>query len=458
MRRLLILALLLMLAPTTRADEPARGVVLSVVGFVAKAANREGMSLRVSLPVAPRVGIAGLDPETLQRLLEEELTARRFKIDAKAGVELSIDYSKVRAHDSGTGLSSVLVHIVLAGLGKFEYQIDDPAYLKQLTAVESPLAQLAVPELARKVAALLAVQRADSVVVEPISGPSNSGLGTSLDLARALRSRKIKTPLTGSLHLTTSLRLHEEANASRSRAVLEAILRDGKTHKELASCRAETFLSQSQDGVGVVDFLVIRGDNHSFDPATKPTPPSHPSIARVGAAPFGVELLVADKPVLLVEGEAQPIVKLGEKDEYAIRLHNDSPYAAAVDLRIDGLSLFAFDESGAKPSAVVIPAKSSVVVRGWYRSSKLASRFTVTRYDNSNLPPASSTQKVGSITAVFRYAWKKGEVPPPGDEKKGAMRTSTVGEAIKQNVQLVEMKMGMERGAITVRYLAKEDR
>lgn len=107
-------------------------------------------------------------------------------------------------------------------------------------------------------------------------------------------------------------------------------------------------------------------------------------------------------------------MKRGET--YAVRLINDSDQDAAVALSIGGLSLFTFNDEGENLVHVMVPARKAALIPGWYRTKGKVNQFKVVGYAES---PAAQllapTASVGTITAVFAVAWKKG-AEPPADE------------------------------------------
>ena len=79
-----------------------------------------------------------------------------------------------------------------------------------------------------------------------------------------------------------------------------------------------------------------------------------------------------------------------KRDElYEIRLHNRSRLEAAVTLHIDGLDVFSFSTArdprtgGPRFTLLVIPARSSIVVKGWFRTNLTSLGFLVTEYGKS---------------------------------------------------------------------------
>src|SRR5438270_5735051 len=87
-------------------------------------------------------------------------------------------------------------------------------------------------------------------------------------------------------------------------------------------------------------------------------------------------------PVPVENKDGQAFVTIKRDQFYMIRCYNDSPYAAVVKLTIDGLDVFAFQEDKHFPG-FFIKSKSSVPVRGWYRTLTRSDSFLVTEYGKS---------------------------------------------------------------------------
>jgi hypothetical protein len=193
-------------------------------------------------------------------------------------------------------------------------------------------------------------------------------------------------------------------------------------------------------------------------------------------APFAVEILTAPpkpgggahKPADYLVRQPEPksslaFVPIARTEVYAVRLINDADYDAAVDLRIDGLSMFhASDIRDKKTGAplyryIIVAKKSTVLIRGWFIDLKNSDEFLVTEYAKSEAGKIGHSANVGTITATFHAAWdKKGS--PPRDEPKNPNEYSQSadatgrGDRIDEAYQVVDYQIGVFRGAISVRY------
>src|SRR3954447_22090607 len=146
-------------------------------------------------------------------------------------------------------------------------------------------------------------------------------------------------------------------------------------------------------------------------------------------------------------------------ERYAVKLINDAPFEVAATLTIDGLSLFAFSRNP-EYSYVIVPARSSGVIKGWHRTNEEAEEFVVTEYPRSAAASrllASSTE-LGVITACFAAAWPAKGNPPPDEGMEGrSVRATGRGPATRTRFLEVERKTGKLRTSISVRYTKEAD-
>ncbi len=180
---------------------------------------------------------------------------------------------------------------------------------------------------------------------------------------------------------------------------------------------------------------------------------------------YAIEVLVRPaggdfRPIAAAVKEGQAFVPLARDDVYAVRLYNDSALDAAVNLAIDGLSMFAFsDRAEDRDSRLIVPRHSNVTIVGWFRHDgpSGSNEFLVSKRSEAavaKLMPESSAQ-IGMITATFSVAWPKDE-PAPADEEpfvptKDDLATA-IGKPINQPFQRVDYLFGKPKTAITVRY------
>jgi hypothetical protein len=180
-------------------------------------------------------------------------------------------------------------------------------------------------------------------------------------------------------------------------------------------------------------------------------------------SPYGIEILVENqprKPTANDKGLAFVPIQRGER--YAVRVINHSAYDAAVTLTIDGLSMFAFSENR-QFTQVIVPAKQSGVIKGWYRTNQISDAFEVTMYSKSaaaRILPGSA--EIGTITVTFAAAWPKNSREPPDElaarlaRNRGEDLATGRGPELKTEYQEVERHIGVVRAAISVRYTKQE--
>jgi hypothetical protein len=214
------------------------------------------------------------------------------------------------------------------------------------------------------------------------------------------------------------------------------------------------------------------------------------SVVRSNAdSPYAIEILVGGEIVQRagkapeLEGaearEAEDKQKVGlafvtiKRDEvYAVRLINDSNLEAAVQLRIDGLSMFAFSErrqpeKDAKGkgnprkgeplyTVVIVAPRSKAVIPGWHVNNEKSDRFLVTEFAKSAAALLEPKGGIGTISATFQAAWDKNTDPPadePGKKRgPGAGDATGRGPRIEQKYEEVQRELGVIRDAISVRY------
>lgn len=199
-------------------------------------------------------------------------------------------------------------------------------------------------------------------------------------------------------------------------------------------------------------------------------------VCRPQGSPYGIELIVG-KAVTddgrLTDGTSRPVKTLGKfpfveiqrGEIYLVKLHNDSEHEAAVQLSVDGLSVFDFSElknadGTPKYTYYFVPANSSIVVRGWHRDNTKVSAFQVTSYAESGAGTLDQKESVGTVTALFSASWPKGQTPPPDesrDPERGLPDATGFGPTGKQSAREVQRDVGKLRASISVRYTRSDE-
>lgn len=170
-------------------------------------------------------------------------------------------------------------------------------------------------------------------------------------------------------------------------------------------------------------------------------------------SPFAIEVLVGRQVRRPSVVGMHAYVGLAKDDVYQVNLINDAEFEVAVDLRIDGLSMFRFSEAKGL-RYMIVPPKSSVLIKGWHSSFSRAREFKITEYPDS--AAAGVGQPVGDtgvITATFHAAWTgtppKGE---PGRPKNGSPLATGFGNPVDSDTKPVKRNIGVVRASVVVRY------
>ncbi len=193
-------------------------------------------------------------------------------------------------------------------------------------------------------------------------------------------------------------------------------------------------------------------------------------------SPFSLEILTAyQKPGGHVERDYQAqrptdkgglaFVPIARDYVYGVRIYNDSDYSVAAHLCIDGLSMFHAstirDKKTGGPAYkyIILPPKSSYLVRGWFIDLKNTDEFLVAEYAKSEAGKIGQTANLGTINVTYHAAWDKKNGHPPADEPKNpdeyahsASDATARGDRITQNYQVVDYQTGVPRATISVRY------
>jgi hypothetical protein len=183
---------------------------------------------------------------------------------------------------------------------------------------------------------------------------------------------------------------------------------------------------------------------------------SEARVAASSSSPYAVEMLVAGRPRPSVEDEGLAFCKIARDEIYGLRIHNNSPFDAAVTITIDGLSVFAFSENK-NYTHYIIPPKSKADILGWHRSNQVSDSFRVVAYADSEVARAlPSSASVGTITAVFAAAWDANSSPPPDEapRSKGAPPADATGRGPAVAAKFVEVVKdgGVVRSSVSIRY------
>ena len=313
-------------------------------------------------------------------------------------------------------------------------------------AAAEPL-RLGLTPVADDCARWLKGRKHDAVVIGTISGPqtypTSSGPGIRLALGELLQEREIAVKDRADIAVTLSYKPREVPDARNPKLVrlvvdLRIVFIDNR-ERELDDLEkrieheeaVRLILGLSHDPGGKFDAAAANGMALGF---FHPKAYLDGSVVLAGdKSPFGVELLVADKPVKAEDREGLAFVPVPREQEYTVKLVNRSPLEMGVRLTIDGLSAVLVLRAAApaqlpdgkanplrgQPACdlVIVPARSEVIVPGWLISTKKVLGFKVMDYPQTAVAQLGQDRApTGTITATFSASWEK---DPPADEPPG---------------------------------------
>ncbi len=330
-------------------------------------------------------------------------------------------------------------------------------------------------EVAKSVQKQLEQFDESAVAIGPFTGPENVPVNAGPGIGQALREE-----LTGlGVKVSPAARLtvngsYEDAKDKKTRRVFIELT------ARLVDKGGKTLVVLGARGVfGEEAVAAVLGATAFVPPDTDPKDREAVLVDRIDepkvyldgssvfpakASPYGIEVLVKQgdryNPPKPEVRDGLAYVPLKRDDVYAVRLINNTAHEAAVTLSIDGLNVFAFstlrDPKKGTPllSTFVVPAKSTVTVKGWPIDLGRSDEFLVTDYAQSAAAELKvGTAKLGVIHAGFAACWPKdGPVPP--DEPAGGKAANATGRGapIETPFKTVERKFGVLRASVSVRY------
>jgi hypothetical protein len=349
----------------------------------------------------------------------------------------------------------------------------------------------ALRDLAAAVNKVLAGEREDAIAIGSFTGPATLPTASGPGIAQVLGEEFAK------LGVAVKERAKFGITGSYAPAELPAANPDDRAigKKVLAIKLTASLVDGFNNPVGNLNFQrVIRGEATFLEliPLTVSLPPQGREVDRhqrlrdiytppkdgqkkadsklgsvIRSGPYAIEILVEDKPREAVAKEGLAFVPIRRGEAYAVRLINDSEYDAAVQLRIDGLSVFTFSElrhtdgpQKGEPgyTVMLVPAKKSAIIPGWHITNEKTDRFLVTAYAKSASANLKPTAAVGTISATFQAAWEK--TPPPDEPGKkkspGSGDATGRGPRIDKKYEEVTRQLGVIRDEIAVRYTRPE--
>ncbi len=191
------------------------------------------------------------------------------------------------------------------------------------------------------------------------------------------------------------------------------------------------------------------------------------AVASSPTSPYRVQVLVNGTPKPIVLEDGHPFVELKRDDVFAIQIQNYSDFQVGAKILLDGVSIFAFSENrhlvGPKRGQpaferYLFEAKQQYALNGWHINNQSVDQFRVTDFANSAAAKFGSNNNLGTISATFQAAWKKGTPAPPGEPQQFASHSDIGigrGDRVNQQSQAVQdpMEYGIVRSIITIRYV-----
>jgi hypothetical protein len=198
-------------------------------------------------------------------------------------------------------------------------------------------------------------------------------------------------------------------------------------------------------------------------------------------SPYGIEIMVIDEDNVPKTAQAwagiksktftstkdgkNPFLDLQPGQAYAIKILNDTDYDAAVEITIDGLSVFQFvDPSLRKADGrpkyqyYIVPRKVNGgfgIIPGWHKDNSESMSFVVRDFGKGavNRVPGPKKGAPGVITITIAGAWNENEDPPAEIRGKNAGKNETgTGAPVKTGFTEVKREIGKFNTIISIHY------
>ena len=175
--------------------------------------------------------------------------------------------------------------------------------------------------------------------------------------------------------------------------------------------------------------------------------------------PYAIEIQVKTRRGYLprnpVGEEGLAFVPINRGEVFGVNLINDTDIDAAVELTLDGLSMFAFSPNR-NFRHIIVPRRSSFLVKGWYRNNQFSEEFLITEYSRSAVAELlANPDQIGTITATFAAAWDPTEGPPADEATKFRDPFNPAvgrGRPVVTPFREVRKQFGRVRDVVNVRY------
>jgi len=341
-------------------------------------------------------------------------------------------------------------------------------------------------ELAQSIKGFLDGRSVQAIAVGQFTGPANlptsAGPGLVQVLTEELQKRAITVKARAEIGIRGTYKLTEvpaanpeDARLGRKVLALKILATiEDSFGNSLVDVDFERTLRGAEGVAGLVGLTAslapaateIERDRELRKQLVAPQPSISVSTVRSRAeSPYGLELIVEGVPRGASDREGLAYAEIRRGETYAVRLINDSDLETAVQLKIDGLSMYAFSElrvldgprlGDPRYTAVILAPHKSLVIPGWHVTNEKSDTFQVMEYAKSAAGGLNQTSGVGTITASFQASWPTDQ-PPPADEPgrsraPGAGDATGFGPRVDARYEEVKRNLGVIRDVISVRY------
>lgn len=336
--------------------------------------------------------------------------------------------------------------------------------------------------LAERLAGLLMQRNESKVAVGEFFGAralnTSAGPAIAQALAEALARKQIANDEQAALEIRGEYFLKEDASVAATALKIKFVVVDTSAGREELA-KPEIDLS---DAATVARLTGVTGDisgrnnrerlknirqnlkSAQVDIEASPSGVKVNSKVSAPGQPYSVEVLVNSgsgyEPRAASSEQGRAFVALRRDEVYAVRLINDSPMDAAVELCIDGVNIFTLHgDPNMRAARIIIPAGRSDLIRGFVISDDESKEFLLTGVDatvDGRLLPKWNP-RLGMITAQFSAAWNEGDAPPrdepvaPSTEPVDVNRTIP-GTRFANRIRRVNVEIGKPRAQVSIRY------
>ncbi len=162
---------------------------------------------------------------------------------------------------------------------------------------------------------------------------------------------------------------------------------------------------------------------------------------------YGIQILSQDSeslpPVPLWAENPAVLADVRGLNSVAIKIINDTDADLAAQLSLDGISIFAFGkDQSSQYQYHLVPAKSTLVLKGWHNSNQKADKFLLAAYGKSDealMLKNSSADSLGLISVYLMECSAEGPFRSEGSRELDNRRIVR-DETVQVDVNLAEVK------------------